>query len=59
MIPVGKLVLNENPRNYFTDVEQSAFSPGHMIPGIGPSPDKVLQVEMKGNIRPKHWSASH
>jgi hypothetical protein len=40
----GKLVLNENPKNYFEQVEQIALSPAHMIPGIEPSPDKILQV---------------
>lgn len=43
MIPVGKLVLNRNPRNYFAEVEQIAFSPAHLVPGIEPSPDKMLQ----------------
>jgi len=41
--PVGKLVLNRNPENYFTEVEQIAFSPANMVPGIEPSPDKMLQ----------------
>jgi len=40
---VGRLVLNRNPENYFADVEQAAFSPGNFVPGIGPSPDKMLQ----------------
>ena len=40
---VGRLVLNKNPSNYFADVEQLAFSPSHMVPGIAPSPDKMLQ----------------
>jgi len=40
---VGKLTLNRNPDNYFADVEQSAFDPAHFVPGIGPSPDKMLQ----------------
>jgi catalase len=44
LIPVGKLVLDRNPANYFAEVEQIAFSPAHMIPGIEPSPDKMLQV---------------
>ncbi|VEN55345.1 unnamed protein product, partial [Callosobruchus maculatus] len=39
---VGKMVLNRNPENYFAEVEQIAFSPGHMVPGIEPSPDKML-----------------
>ncbi|HUU30339.1 MAG TPA: catalase [archaeon] len=41
--PVGRMVLNRNPENYFAEVEQSAFSPGNFVPGIGPSPDKMLQ----------------
>ncbi|RWS25528.1 catalase-like protein, partial [Leptotrombidium deliense] len=40
---VGHFVLNMNPTNYFADVEQSAFSPANMPPGIEPSPDKLLQ----------------
>ncbi|XP_064602677.1 catalase-like isoform X2 [Liolophura sinensis] len=43
LIPVGRMVLNRNPKNYFSEVEQIAFSPAHMIPGIEPSPDKMLQ----------------
>jgi catalase len=35
--------LNRNPDNYFADVEQSAFNPSNFVPGIGPSPDKMLQ----------------
>jgi catalase len=41
LINVGKLVLNRNPNNYFAEVEQIAFSPANMVPGIEPSPDKV------------------
>jgi catalase len=41
--PFGRMVLNRNAENYFADVEQSAFSPGNFVPGIGPSPDKMLQ----------------
>ena len=44
LIEVGLLVLNRNPENYFADVEQSAFSPGNFVPGIGFSPDKMLQA---------------
>jgi len=40
---VGKMVLNRNPQNYFADVEQLAFAPANMIPGIEASPDKMLQ----------------
>lgn len=43
LIPVGKLVLNRNPANYFAEVEQMAFDPSNMPPGIEPSPDKMLQ----------------
>jgi len=43
LIEIGKLVLNRNPDNYFADVEQSAFNPANFVPGIGPSPDKMLQ----------------
>ncbi|BFZ09855.1 hypothetical protein BsWGS_12893 [Bradybaena similaris] len=43
LVPIGKLILNRNPKNYFSEVEQLAFSPAHMVPGIEPSPDKVLQ----------------
>jgi catalase len=40
---VGRLTLNRNADNYFADVEQSGFDPGNFVPGIGPSPDKMLQ----------------
>ena len=43
LIEVGVLELNRNPENYFADVEQAAFSPAHIVPGIGLSPDKLLQ----------------
>jgi catalase len=43
LIQVGRLVLDRNPENYFADVEQAAFNPAHFVPGIGPSPDKMLQ----------------
>ncbi|XP_069680900.1 catalase-like isoform X1 [Periplaneta americana] len=41
--PVGTLVLDKNPTNHFAQMEQIAFSPANMIPGIEPSPDKLLQ----------------
>lgn len=41
-IEIGRMVLDRNPDNYFADVEQVAFDPGHFVPGIGPSPDKML-----------------
>ena len=37
-------MLNRNPKNYFAEVEQLAFSPAHVVPGIEASPDKMLQV---------------
>jgi catalase len=43
LIKVGSLVLNRNPQNYFAETEQVAYSPGHMVPGIEPSLDKMLQ----------------
>lgn len=43
LIPVGTLELNRNPENYFEDVEQAAFNPASIVPGIGFSPDKMLQ----------------
>ena len=43
LIKVGKIVLNRNSENYFADSEQSAFSPGNFIPGMGPTPDRILQ----------------
>ncbi len=43
LIPLGRMVLNRNPTNYFTDVEEAAFSPANLVPGIAPSPDKMLQ----------------
>jgi catalase len=39
---IGRLVLNRNPEDFFTEVEQSAFEPANMVPGIEPSPDKML-----------------
>lgn len=42
----GKLVLNKNPENFHRDVEQAAFSPGSMVPGIEDSPDPLLQFRM-------------
>jgi catalase len=41
-ITVGRLVLDRNPEHYFAEVEQAAFEPANMVPGIGPSPDRML-----------------
>ena len=43
IMEVGVLELNRNPDNYFADVEQAAFNPASIVPGIGFSPDKMLQ----------------
>lgn len=43
LMDVGYFELNRNPENYFSDVEQAAFSPANVVPGIGFSPDKMLQ----------------
>ncbi len=41
-ITIGRLVLDRNPENHFAEVEQSAFEPSNLVPGIGLSPDKML-----------------
>jgi catalase len=46
MLEIGTLELNRNPANYFAEVEQAAFSPSAFVPGIGASPDKVLQARL-------------
>lgn len=43
LIDVGVMELNKNPENYFADVEQAAFNPANVVPGIGFSPDRMLQ----------------
>jgi catalase len=43
LIPVGRLELNRNPVNYHAEVEQAAFSPASIVPGLGFSPDRMLQ----------------
>jgi catalase len=46
LIDVGIMELNRNPENYFAEVEQAAFEPGNMPPGMGASPDKMLQARL-------------
>jgi catalase len=41
-ITIGRLVLDRNPENYFTEVEQASFEPANLVPGIGASPDRML-----------------
>ena len=47
-IEIGEFVLDTNPTNYFDDVEEAAFSPANFVPGIEPSPDKLLQGRLFG-----------
>src|SRR5690606_36038570 len=46
LIEVGVLELNRNPDNHFAEVEQAAFSPANIVPGVGFSPDKMLQARL-------------
>ena len=46
LIEVGVMELNRNPENFFAEVEQSAFNPANVVPGIGFSPDKMLQARL-------------
>ncbi|CAG8868262.1 Catalase [Pseudomonas fluorescens] len=43
LIEIGELELNRNPLNYFAEVEQATFGPSNMVPGVGLSPDRMLQ----------------
>jgi catalase len=43
---IGKITFNKNPTNYFQDIEQAAFSPSTMVPGVGPSADLMLHARM-------------
>ena len=44
--PFGRFTLNRNPTNYFAEIEQVAFSPSHLVPGVEPSADPVLQSRL-------------
>jgi len=46
LIDIGEVQLNKMPIDYFSEVEQSAFSPANIVPGIGLSPDKLLQARV-------------
>jgi catalase len=46
LIEIGQLELNRNVNNYFAETEQSAFAPSNLVPGIGASPDKMLQARL-------------
>ncbi|OAL21116.1 hypothetical protein AYO22_08273 [Fonsecaea multimorphosa] len=43
---MGRVTLDTNPKNWFAEIEQAAFSPSNMVPGIAPSPDPMLQARM-------------
>jgi catalase len=46
LIEVGVLELNRNPENVFAEVEQATFNPGNVVPGVGFTPDKMLQARL-------------
>jgi catalase len=46
LVKIGTVELNRNVDNYFAEVEQSAFSPGHLVPGLSVSPDRMLQARL-------------
>ena len=43
VIDIGRMTLDRSPENFFAQIEQAAFEPANMVPGIAPSPDKMLQ----------------
>ncbi len=46
LIDVGTMTLDRNPTDYHTEIEQAAFQPNNLVPGIGPSPDKMLLARL-------------
>ncbi len=46
LLEIGVLELNRNPDNYFNEVEQAALAPSNLVPGVGASPDKMLQARL-------------
>jgi catalase len=46
LIPIARIVLDQLPDNFFAETEQSAFDPSSFVPGIGPSPDRMLQARL-------------
>ncbi|MBY5993576.1 catalase [Ferrimonas balearica] len=46
LMEIGVLELNRNPENYFNEVEQAALAPSNLVPGVGASPDKMLQARL-------------
>lgn len=55
LLEVGVLELNRNPENYFAEVEQAAFNPAHIVPGIGFSPDRMLQGRLFSYADAQHY----
>ncbi len=55
LIEVGEMKLNRNPDNYFAEVEQAAFNPAQIVPGIGFSPDKMLQGRLLAYSDAQHY----
>ena len=53
------MVLDRNPANYFAEIEQSAFNPATMVPGIEASPDKMLQVIQGPSLVPLPFLLTH
>jgi catalase len=54
LIEIGELELDRNPIHHFAEVEQAAFKPGAFVPGIGPSPDKMLQARLLAYADAQH-----
>ena len=52
---IGKMVLDRNPANYFAEVEQSAFSPGNVVPGVELSTDKMRQARFFAETYPHSY----
>jgi catalase len=46
LIDVGRLTLDRNPTDYHAEIEQAAFQPNNLVPGIGPSPDRMLLARL-------------
>ncbi len=46
LIEVGRMTLDRNPTDYHTEIEQAAFEPNNLVPGVGPSPDKMLLARL-------------
>lgn len=47
LMPVGRMVLNRNPKNFFAEVEQAAFAPSALVPEIKPSADEMTSLRLE------------